>query len=60
MKYRRLGRSGLKVSRLALGCMTFGSPQAGAHEWTLDEAQSRPLIRAALEAEINVFDTANA
>ena len=60
MKYRRLGRSGLKVSRLALGCMSFGSPQAGAHEWTLDEDQSRPLIRAALESGINLFDTANA
>jgi aryl-alcohol dehydrogenase-like predicted oxidoreductase len=59
MQYRRLGKSGLKVSRLSLGCMTYGSPVAGLHEWTLAEDQARPLIRAALEAGINFFDTAN-
>ena len=60
MQYTRLGRTGLTVSRLCLGCMTFGLPDRGAHPWTLDEAASRPLIRRAIEAGINFFDTANA
>ena len=60
MKYTRLGRSGLSVSRLCLGCMTYGVPERGAHPWTLDEAASRPLIRQAVELGINFFDTANA
>ena len=59
MEYVRLGRSGLKVSRLCLGCMTYGDPQRGKHEWTLPEEQSRPLIQQAIEAGINFFDTAN-
>ena len=59
MEYVRLGRSGLKVSRLCLGCMTYGDPARGLHEWTLPEEQSRPLIRQAVEAGINFFDTAN-
>jgi len=59
MKYRNLGATGLRVSRLALGCMTYGDPKRGAHEWTLPEEQSRPLIQAALEAGVNFFDTAN-
>jgi aryl-alcohol dehydrogenase-like predicted oxidoreductase len=59
MEYTRLGRTGLTVSRLCLGCMTYGAPDRGAHPWTLDEAASRPLIRQALEAGINFFDTAN-
>ncbi len=59
MDYVRLGRTGLKVSRLCLGCMTYGEPRQGAHEWTLPEEQSRPLIRQAIEAGINFFDTAN-
>jgi 1-deoxyxylulose-5-phosphate synthase len=59
MEYVRLGRSGLKVSRLCLGCMTYGSPESGKHAWTLPEDQSRPLIRQALESGINFFDTAN-
>lgn len=59
MEYRRLGHTGLKVSRLCLGCMTYGEPQRGAHEWTLNEETSRPLIRQALESGINFFDTAN-
>ncbi len=59
MKYRRLGKSGLKISSLALGCMTYGAPTEGSHEWTIGEAESRPLIKAALEAGINFFDTAN-
>ncbi len=60
MQYTRLGRSGLSVSRLCLGCMTYGVPERGAHPWTLDEAASRPLIRQAVELGINFFDTANA
>ncbi|MET0137331.1 MAG: aldo/keto reductase, partial [Sphingobium sp.] len=59
MEYRSLGRSGLRVSRLCLGCMTYGVAQAGPHEWTLDEEASRPFFRQALEAGINFFDTAN-
>jgi aryl-alcohol dehydrogenase-like predicted oxidoreductase len=59
MEYTRLGRTGLKVSRLCLGCMTFGEPKRGSHEWTLPEDASRPLIRQALELGINFFDTAN-
>ncbi len=59
MDYVKLGHTGLDVSRLCLGCMTFGVPGRGFHEWTLDEEQSRPLIRQAVEAGINFFDTAN-
>ena len=60
MQYTRLGPTGLTVSRLCLGCMTYGQPQRGAHPWTLDEAASRPLIQRAVELGINFFDTANA
>ncbi|MFI6659298.1 aldo/keto reductase [Streptomyces sp. NPDC050523] len=59
MQYVKLGSTGLDVSRICLGCMTYGLPDRGAHEWTLDEDASRPLIRQALEAGINFFDTAN-
>jgi aryl-alcohol dehydrogenase-like predicted oxidoreductase len=59
MDYRRLGRTGMQVSRICLGCMTYGDPQRGLHEWSLPEDQSRPLIRSAIEAGINFFDTAN-
>ena len=59
MRYKNLGRTGLKVSELCLGCMTFGTPERGDHPWTLPEAKSRPIIRAALEAGINFLDTAN-
>ena len=59
MKYVKLGRTGLDVSRIALGCMTFGDPQRGTHPWTLDEDSSRPIIRQALELGITFFDTAN-
>jgi aryl-alcohol dehydrogenase-like predicted oxidoreductase len=59
MQYVKLGSTGLDVSRISLGCMTYGLPDRGAHEWTLDEEASRPLIRQALEAGINFFDTAN-
>ena len=60
MEFTRLGHTGLTVSRICLGCMTYGVPARGAHPWTLDEAASRPLLRQALEAGINFFDTANA
>jgi aryl-alcohol dehydrogenase-like predicted oxidoreductase len=59
MEYVRLGRTGLKVSRLCLGCMTYGEPLRGSHPWTLPEQESRPLLRQAIEAGINFFDTAN-
>jgi aryl-alcohol dehydrogenase-like predicted oxidoreductase len=60
MDYVRLGSTGLEVSRICLGCMSYGEPGRGNHEWTLDEESSRPHIRRALEAGINFFDTANA
>ncbi len=59
MEYVNLGRTGLKVSRICLGCMTYGEPGRGTHEWTLPEDQSRPFIARALERGINFFDTAN-
>ncbi|WP_429818004.1 aldo/keto reductase [Ensifer sp. B1-9] len=59
MEYVRLGATGLKVSRLALGCMSFGEPDRGNHQWTLTEAEARPLFRKALDAGINFLDTAN-
>src|SRR6478609_3042122 len=59
MQYVKLGSTGLDVSRICLGCMTYGVPDRGTHEWTLDEEASRPLIRQALEAGINFLDTAN-
>ena len=59
MDYVRLGSTGLQVSRICLGCMSFGVPDRGNHPWTLDEEASRPLIRQALEAGITFFDTAN-
>lgn len=60
MEYVKLGSTGLDVSRLCLGCMTFGEPQAGVYEWTLGEADSRPIIKHAVDLGINFFDTANA
>lgn len=59
MKYVKLGSTGLDVSQLCLGCMTFGDPQKGTHPWTIGEDESRTLIRAAIEHGINFFDTAN-
>jgi aryl-alcohol dehydrogenase-like predicted oxidoreductase len=59
MDYVNLGHTGLKVSRICLGCMTYGEPSRGNHEWTLPEAESRPFIARALELGINFFDTAN-
>ncbi|MET3815966.1 aldo/keto reductase [Pantoea sp. UYEF8] len=59
MKTIQLGNTDLQVSRLCLGCMTYGEPMRGNHAWTLPEASSRPLIQQALNAGINFFDTAN-
>ena len=59
MKTIQLANTDLTVSRLCLGCMTFGEPDRGKHAWTLPEESSRPLIQQALEAGINFFDTAN-
>lgn len=59
MEYMRLGSTGLKVSRLCLGCMGFGDAEHWVHKWVLDEENSRPVIQKALEMGINFFDTAN-
>lgn len=59
MRYTRLGATGLEVSVICLGCMSFGVPERGTHPWSLDEETSRPLIRQAVEAGITFFDTAN-
>jgi 1-deoxyxylulose-5-phosphate synthase len=60
VEYTNLGKSGLKVSRICLGCMSYGVPARGAHPWSLDEEKSRPFLKRALELGINFFDTANA
>ena len=59
MKYTKLGNTGLDVSRVCLGCMSFGDSGTGNHAWTLDEETSRGFIKDALDAGINFFDTAN-
>lgn len=59
MKYQKLGNSGLEVSSVALGCMSYGEPGRGTHGWTLPEEESRPFLRQAVELGINFFDTAN-
>lgn len=59
MQYVNLGATGLKVSRICLGCMSYGDPTRGNHPWALKEADSRPFFRQAIEAGINFFDTAN-
>ena len=58
MEYARLGSTGMKVSRICLGCMGFGDPE-WVHKWVLNEENSRPIIKKALEMGINFFDTAN-
>src|SRR6267154_4031369 len=60
MRYVKLGRTGLDVSPIAIGGMTYGDPGRGHPVWSLPEDESRPLIRQAVEAGINLFDTANA
>ncbi|AHV95385.1 aldo/keto reductase [Paenibacillus sabinae] len=59
MDYVKLGRTGLEVSRLCLGCMSYGVPERGMAPWSLNEEDSRPFIKRALELGINFFDTAN-
>ena len=59
MEYTRLGNSGLEISAVTLGCMSYGDPGRGNHAWSLPEEQSRPFIRRALELGITTFDTAN-
>jgi len=59
MEYVNLGKTGLKVSRICLGCMSYGTPERGSHPWSLPEDESRPFYERALEAGINFFDTAN-
>ncbi|MFC0330646.1 aldo/keto reductase [Paenibacillus sepulcri] len=59
MNYVKLGKTGLDVSRICLGCMSYGVPERGPHPWSLNEEDSRPFIKKALELGINFFDTAN-
>ncbi|KAF0136413.1 MAG: aldo/keto reductase [Xanthobacteraceae bacterium] len=59
METVKLGRTGLDVSRLCLGCMTYGASELGAHPWSMGETESRPFIKRALDLGINFFDTAN-
>ncbi len=59
MEYTNLGKSGLKVSRLCLGCMSYGVPERGSHLWSLNENDARPFFKQSLEGGINFFDTAN-
>jgi 1-deoxyxylulose-5-phosphate synthase len=59
MDYLRLGGSGLEISRIVLGCMSFGDPTRGTHSWSMGIDEARPLVRQALEAGITTFDTAN-
>jgi aryl-alcohol dehydrogenase-like predicted oxidoreductase len=64
MEYVNLGKTGLKVSRICLGCMTYGEPATGeltpgSHAWALNDEESQPFLRQALELGINFFDTAN-
>ena len=58
MQYTKLGNSDLTVSRICMGCMGFGDPHSGQHSWTLDEEDSRKIIRRGLELGVNFFDTA--
>ena len=59
MEYAKLGNSRIKVSRLCVGCMSFGDPASKMHAWTLNPAESEEIIKHALELGINFFDTAN-
>src|SRR5579862_3517386 len=60
MEYTRLGNTGLKVSRLALGCMSYGDPTTpGAHPWALTEDKAQPFFQQAIEAGVTFWDTAN-
>ena len=59
MEYTKLGNTGMDVSRIYLGCMGFGDAEQWTHKWVLNEENSRPIIKKALELGINFFDTAN-
>jgi aryl-alcohol dehydrogenase-like predicted oxidoreductase len=59
VQYTRLGNTGLKISRICLGCMSYGTPGKWVHPWVLDEEKARPFFKQALEMGINFFDTAN-
>ena len=59
MKYAKLGQTGLDVSKICLGCMSFGDAENWMHDWLLDEEESRKIIKKALDVGINFFDTAN-
>src|SRR5215203_6538400 len=59
MDYRRLGNSGLRVSRLALGCMSFGDTSRGFSEWSLGDEEAQPFFQQAVELGITFWDTAN-
>ncbi len=60
MEFTKLGMTGVDVSRICLGCMSYGVPDRGTHPWSLDEDTSKPFFRQALDAGINFFDTADA
>src|ERR1700753_478683 len=59
MRYTEFSPTGMDVSLICLDCMSFGEPERGNHEWSLPEAESREIIKAALDAGINLFDTAH-
>ncbi len=59
MEYTRLGRPGLRVSRVGLGCMSYGQATTGLHQWTLDEDAAEPFFRQAVELGVTFWDTAN-
>ena len=58
MEYTNLGKSDLKVSRICMGCMGFGNAATGQHSWTVDETQTREIIKHGLDLGINFYDTA--
>ena len=60
MEYAKLGKSGIEVSRLCVGCMSFGRPSEDFHEWTLNPNETEEIVKEALDLGINFFDTANA
>ena len=59
MEYSKLGNTGLDVSKICLGCMSFGDPENWMHDWLLKEDESRMIIKKAIDLGINFFDTAN-
>ena len=59
MEYTTLGKTDIKISKLCVGCMSFGKPSADFHEWTLDPQETEKMVSHALELGINFFDTAN-